>query len=1317
MRHLSTLLILLSVNIRLIAQSVGVNLPAGTAANTMLDVNGGVSFREGTALACANGINNNIVLADYSFYRVTGPTAAFSITGFGNGTDGRVLTIINSSGQNLTLSHLTTSTTANQINTGGSAVVLPANGVATFIYNANLTKWIVSGTMGNTPNFSNITNGLLTDSLVVVNNGVPLKVRPVDFIETYAWGIDGNTGTTPPTTIGLTVGANKFVGTSDAQNFAIGTNSLTRMLLDQNGNAYGGGNSTAVDPSVSNSFAWGDANKVYGINSMAVGTTNVDSSKNAFVFGNNNVLGTGLGYTGSNRSNRGTLVGGGQNVVTGGETYNSIISGSQNTVSGSCFESIITGYLNTINASQKIVTNGQWNTLTSAHYSTVFGISNTTSSLYGLIQGASNTINASSDNSVALGQSNNITGVYGLALGQSNTVAGAYGSVLGGFGLKLGAYSFGYNGYTSSTNKPDISATTNVAYLGDVDLWLGNVNNTARALRFYSPNTSLSYAATAYYTSFKAGTQAANINYTLPLSAPSASNSALLSDASGNLSWSTLNSLSWSLTGNSSTVDGTHFIGTTTNIPLSIRVNNQKAGRLDHLLGNTMWGYQAGNIITTSNNNTGIGHQALFSNTSAWGNTAVGYQSLYANITGGKNTAVGDSSLRANTTGYSNTAAGYQSLALNTAGYQNTAFGQDALPNNSTGNNNTALGQATLVNNTMGNQNVAVGQAAAALNTTGSSNTAVGQSAAFTNLTGANNTALGSAALYLNTASNNTSIGQSSMYNNTTGASNTAMGVSAMNNIQTGSNNAAYGYQALVGSGTVASNTGSNNTAIGYQTLGGITSGANNTALGYQAGNSLTTGTFNIAIGSGAQVPTLTASNQLSIGNWIYGVNGEIGIGTSTPNEQLELTQSFRFPTTSSISTGVIFKDANSFIHNYKPVANDGNNTFLGISAGNFTMSSATSWLASGNTGVGSYALTALTTGGLNTAMGYNALLANTTGAYNVAIGSLALSANTTGSSNVAVGHNTLPSNTAGNNTALGGSVLFTNTTGALNTGVGESSLNKNTTGNQNTSVGQSSMRQNITGNNNTALGLSALQNNTAGSDNTALGHTALGATTGSGNVGVGENAGNVNTTGTNNTFVGFGANTSAIGLTNAMALGYNASVTVSNKIVIGNASATTVGGYSTWTNYSDGRFKKNVKEDVVGLGFILKLRPITYNLDVQGINKSLGINEPDTEGVAQKERVIQSGFIAQEVEAVAQKVNYSFSGVHPPQSKQDNYSLAYSDFVVPLVKAMQEQQALIDILTKENTALKAKAIELDALKAEVEKIKKAIGMETSAHR
>jgi hypothetical protein len=70
----------------------------------------------------------------------------------------------------------------------------------------------------------------------------------------------------------------------------------------------------------------------------------------------------------------------------------------------------------------------------------------------------------------------------------------------------------------------------------------------------------------------------------------------------------------WLNTGNAGTADGTNFIGTTDDVPLSIRVNNQNAGRIDRALQNTFWGYQAGSA-TTTDTNTANGYTALLSNT------------------------------------------------------------------------------------------------------------------------------------------------------------------------------------------------------------------------------------------------------------------------------------------------------------------------------------------------------------------------------------------------------------------------------------------------------------------------------------------------------------------------------------------------------------------------------------------------------------------------------------------------------------------------------------------------------------------------------
>ena len=107
----------------------------------------------------------------------------------------------------------------------------------------------------------------------------------------------------------------------------------------------------------------------------------------------------------------------------------------------------------------------------------------------------------------------------------------------------------------------------------------------------------------------------------------------------------------WSLTGNAGTIDGTNFIGTTDNKPFNIRVNNQKAGRIDNVLYNTFFGYRAGNSNVGGNYNTASGMDALYSNTSGEMNTAIGYDALYSNLTGLENTAIGVNALLFNTNG------------------------------------------------------------------------------------------------------------------------------------------------------------------------------------------------------------------------------------------------------------------------------------------------------------------------------------------------------------------------------------------------------------------------------------------------------------------------------------------------------------------------------------------------------------------------------------------------------------------------------------------------------------------------------------------
>jgi len=186
--------------------------------------------------------------------------------------------------------------------------------------------------------------------------------------------------------------------------------------------------------------------------------------------------------------------------------------------------------------------------------------------------------------------------------------------------------------------------------------------------------------------------------------------------------WSLLSG--WSLTGNAGTLDASNFIGTTDNVPFNVRVNNQKAGRIDPTLNNCFWGYQAG-VLTTQRDNTAIGSYALYSNTTGLGNTATGRDAL-----------------RNNTIGNFNTANGFEASINNTTGDFITAIGHEALYNNATGDNNTAMGVYSLYENISGSNNTAIGNGALG-QSNGSANTAIGYNALSNNINGSNNIAIG----------------------------------------------------------------------------------------------------------------------------------------------------------------------------------------------------------------------------------------------------------------------------------------------------------------------------------------------------------------------------------------------------------------------------------------------------------------------------------------------------------------------------------------------------------------------------------------------
>ncbi|WP_159778401.1 tail fiber domain-containing protein [Flavobacterium sp. 9AF] len=217
-----------------------------------------------------------------------------------------------------------------------------------------------------------------------------------------------------------------------------------------------------------------------------------------------------------------------------------------------------------------------------------------------------------------------------------------------------------------------------------------------------------------------------------------------------------------------------------------------------------------------------------------------------------------------------------------------------------------------------------------------------------------------------------------------------------------------------------------------------------------------------------------------------------------------------------------------------------------------------------------------------------------------------------------------------------------------------------------NTTLGVESLFSATSANRNTAIGSNALHENISASFSTALGANAF-----------------------------YSGNYS-----NSVAIGDATVVSANNQIRMGDAGVTSIGGFANWTNVSDKRFKKNIQENVPGLAFVTQLKPVTYSLDLDAIHGYL--KTPDTirkvEIELEKKKEIQTGFIAQEVEAVANELGFVFSGIDKPKNDTDYYGLRYAEFVVPLVKAVQEQQIMIQEQQNKIKSLEERLSKIESL-------------------
>lgn len=286
-----------------------------------------------------------------------------------------------------------------------------------------------------------IGSGAATDSVVTDSLGY-IRHRSLAAINNNSWSLTGNAGTTAPASIGDSVAATNYLGTTDSKNLALATNGITRAILDTAGNLNGGIPGFVLSAGYASNLIWG-SNTVTSAGNVVTGSGNVLTDDYNAVFGNNNTDSSIYG-----------LVAGAGNVLhpTAGTSF---VMGSFNDVAGS--SNAVLGRSHTVaRRSVSNVVGGILQRMDSTSYSAAFGASNTDSANYTIMGGHYNTIGRKGLSSAVFGQNNRVAGNYSfvtgtnstatgytsVAMGENDTASGYVATAIGSSNNASGFYSF-----------------------------------------------------------------------------------------------------------------------------------------------------------------------------------------------------------------------------------------------------------------------------------------------------------------------------------------------------------------------------------------------------------------------------------------------------------------------------------------------------------------------------------------------------------------------------------------------------------------------------------------------------------------------------------------------------------------------------------------------------------------------------------------------------------------------------------------------------------------------------------------------------------
>lgn len=1140
------------------------------------------------------------------------------------------------------------------------------------------------------------------------------------------WATTGNAGTTAN---------NNFFGTTDDIALSFRQNNKWIGRWNSATKNYFIGDSSGVNTTNFNNVGVGSktlqknttayANVAIGNNSMqnnvtslrntAVGDSSLFSQSfnpGANYFGDNTAIGSKVLF-----SNQPTTTGnGGKNTAMGSEAMYQNTTGYENTAIGvSALRENTSGYANTAigRSAARLSKSGYYNSYLgyATGYSDSSGIANTgmgSFALYHHLRGNDNVaigINAMvSDTS---GKSNTVIGSYAGYSGDSTeqTVSIGYASLFfnkADFNTAVGAYA-GYSNSRTSINPTQGIENTMIGYAALNGNAFGSQNTVVghKAMSIFEPGF---FTGAAPSRNVAVGDSALNQN-----------------KANDNVAigYKALTNVNATNMGGHVAIGSRALANNVATYPnTAIGISSQDSVTTG--MANTSVGAYSLMMNKTGSNNTAIGNWAMHDAYNPQGlnypfdNTAVGNDALRSTRYFG-HVAVGAGVLRSDTSGIYNTSVGFLSMAENRSGSYNVALGTSALRNALTSGGNTSLGTNSMFNHKTSDYNTAVGFESMFYDTSGAYNTAVGWRSLRLNKSGIENTAIGVGALeFSDSSSHNTAIGRGAMFGvaGTKGVSdNVAVGYFAAGNSDSikktvnigyfaGYNNETdenifIGNSAGFGAGG-ASLTGSENIGIGASSLMNTTTGKTNTAIGLNVLRYNKTGSNNTAVGVRSLFAGTIGDNNVAVGDSALYTNignnntviGHLAMSSSTSgNDNVAVGTNALRNNTVGFQNTVIGKDAGSSIFN-------GNSfTLLGYGS-NVAPSSFSNATAIG----------ALAYAGQN-----NSLVLGSINGINGA----------TVNTSVGIGTSTPNSRLHIRNGGTSGGAFLPNSSMIVEDNIQSYIQLSNPTNTENgllSGTTATSIRSGMVFSIDSSVYLRAGGNNTRLAIHNS-GRVGIGLTTPLTKLHIYESTANnvsariasVNASydpGLELVKTGAGADWKvrvdasswltfsratddfAATPTDYYQMGTNTFRTVADATqTLGQAANRwlTVYAFNGVINTSDAREKENIENLNYGLNEIMKLRPVSYNWKT---HPQLG-------------RKI--GFIAQEVKPVLAEVvqtgelkEASQNAGADATAETDRLGIYYSDIIPVTVKAIQEQQAEIELIKKENDALKQKNAQLE---------------------